>query len=742
MHHIMYSLVLILVVNFAISQTFLEGVVVEENAKGILAPLIGANVYWSGTVTGTTTDTVGIFKIPDDHNNHQLVISYIGYQSDTIQIEDHDKLTIVLKSTVDLNEVEVIFREKATKIDFRSSINKQIMGEKELFKAACCNLSESFETNPSIDVSFTDAVTGTRQIEMLGLAGIYTQLTQGNMPYVRGLASSLGLTYVPGAWVESIQVTKGIGPVINGYESMAGQINVELKKPEGEEKLLVNTYINQSGRSELNLHKTFKLNKNLSTSLLGHGAVRPLKTDGNNDGFMDVPQMQILNLTNRWKFDNQKGLMGQFGIKALLDDKVGGQMAFDKSLNRDSTNPYGVGINTKRVEGWYKTGYVFSEKRYKSMGIQLYALNHQQNSFFGLRNYEAKQETYYANFIYQSIIGNTNHQFKTGLSFLSDHYDEVFEVNYFRRLEQSSGAFFEYTYDYHEKFNLIAGMRVDYNNLFKWVITPRLHLRYAVSEKTVLRASVGRGQRTANIFAENMSLLASSRSFEITSSNDKSAYGLNPEKSWNGGISLSQDFRLNYKEGVLVVDFYRTEFIDQVIIDRDNDPQKVLFYNLSGRSYSNSFQTTIDYEIMHRFDLRLAYRWYDVQTDYLEGRLSKALVANHRGFVNLAYETKNKWFFDYTFNVIGPKRLPGTESNTIPYQLETNSPSFVTMNTQVSKSWTKKWRAYIGVENLTNFKQNNPILSSEQPFGRYFDSSLVWGPIFGRMIYLGASFTI
>ncbi len=732
--------------NSIFAQTYLDGVVVEEDAKGNLNPIIGANVYWLGSTIGTTTDTLGYFSILDDHQIHQLVISYVGYQTDTLSIAKHDKLTIILKNVMNLEEVEVVYREKSTKIDFRAPLNTQIMGEKELFKAACCNLSESFETNPSIDVSFTDAVTGTRQIEMLGLAGIYTQITQENMPYIRGIASNIGLSYTPGTWIESIQVTKGVGPVINGYESMAGQINVELEKPEHSEEeekgLTLNTYVNQSGRTELNILKNFDLGEHLHSGLLLHGNIRPIRTDGNGDGFMDVPLAKQINIGNRWKFDNHQGVEAQVGGKILLDEKIGGQLDFNPDSDKGTVNAYGIGINTQRAEVWGKVGYVFENKRYKSIGLQLYVLDHVQQNFFGLRQYDAKQEGYYANLIYQSIIFNTNHKFKTGLSFQSDYYKE--ELNFlqnYNRVEQVSGAFFEYTYNHLDKFNLILGLRSDYNNLYGWIFTPRLHTRYEISEQTVLRASAGKGQRTANIFAENIALLASSRTFNIIPSFNKGAYQLEQEVSWNIGGGLSHCFRLNYKEGTVALDYYYTHFENQVVIDRDNDPQKVLIYNLDGRSYANSFQATVDYELVRRLDMRLAYRLYDVKTEYLEGILQKPLISKHRGFVNLAYETPSKWVFDYTLNVIGHKRLPQTDSNPTEYQLKDNSPIYSTMNAQISKSWKNDLRIYVGMENITNFRQLNPIIASDDPFGDYFDSSIVWGPIFGRMVYLGVNKT-
>jgi len=285
-------------------------------------------------------------------------------------------------------------------------------------------------------------------------------------------------------------------------------------------------------------------------------------------------------------------------------------------------------------------------------------------------------------------------------------------------------------------------LRADYHNVFGAFVTPRLHLRYALTEKTVLRSSLGRGQRTANIFAENYAFFATSRKIQILSNSTNSLYGLNPETAWNAGINLTHDFRLNSMDGTISLDYYRTDFQNQVVLDLYNSPQEVLFYDLKGKSWSNSIQAGINYELLKRLDVRLAYRWFDVKTTYITDFFEKPLIAQHRGFMNLAYETITNWKFDYTLQWYGKKRLPVTAVNPKDYQLPAYSPDFYLMNAQISKQLSERFEVYIGLENIADFKQPNPILASDQPFGDYFDSSIVWGPIFGRMFYLGLRYRI
>ena len=721
----------------------IKGVVLESNKQGKFSPLAGASVIWLNTKMGVTTDSNGVFLIKHDGSNNNLVISYAGFKADTINVSDFNVVKIILGTNKQLSEVVVTSKQRSTYISSLNPIRTQVMTEKELFKAACCNLSESFETNPSVDVSYNDAVTGSKQIQLLGLSGNYTQLTVENLPGPRGIATPLGLNSIAGPWVESIQLTKGIGSVANGYESIAGQINVELKKPENSEKLFANVYINDFGKTDLNLNLATNIGKKWSTGLLLHDDFLTNKNiDFNKDGFRDQPTGNQFGLINRWKYDDGKGFQSQFGVKILNDQKTGGEVDYDPDSHKNTTSKYGLGINTERYEIFAKTGFVFAEKKYKSIGLQLSAINHQQDSYFGLTTYNAKQQNFYANLIYQSIINNTAHKFRTGLSFLYDKYNEDFNTNNYKRTEKVPGAFFEYTYTPNDKLSLITGIRADHNSLFGFFATPRLHVRYEPIKGTTIRLSAGRGQRTANIFAENTSVFVSSRQVNILTNETGKAYGLNAEVAWNKGISVDQKFKLFHRDGMLSVDFYRNDFDNQVVVDLEN-PSQVKFYNLKGKSYSNSLQAELTLEPVEKVELRLAYRYFDVKTNYSGQLLQRPLIAGNRAFANLAYAL-NTWKFDYTVNYNGKKRIPNTQGNPVAYQRAQYSPDFILMNAQISKTVGKKHPMdfYVGAENLTNYFQKDVIIAADQPFGNYFDASMVWGPVTGNMFYMGWRYKI
>jgi len=721
----------------------IKGVVLEENKKGSFQPLVGASVLWLGTNSGTVTDTSGVFNITHHVGADRLVVSYSGYRSDTITITDMSELKIILASGKQLNEVKVIAKQRSSYVSPLNAVRTQVMTEKELFKAACCNLSESFETNPSVDVSYNDAVTGSKQIQLLGLSGNYTQLTVENLPGPRGIATPLGLNSIAGPWVESIQLNKGVGSVVNGFESIAGQINIELKKPEKAERFYLNAYINDMGKTDLNLNLIQKIGKKWSTALLLHDDFLNNKTiDFNKDGFRDLPIGNQFSAVNRWKYDDGKGFLTQFGFKLLKEARTGGQVEYDPDDDKFTTNHYGLGIRTKRYEGFGKIGYVFPQKKYKSIGLQLSAFNHQQDSYFGLTGYNARQGNLYANLIYQSIIGTTTHKFRTGLSFISDKYNENFKINNYKRTETVPGAFFEYTFTPVEKFNLVAGLRSDHDNLYGWFITPRLHVRYEPIKGTTIRLSAGRGQRTANIFAENTAVFVSSRQVNILSAAFGKAYGLDPEVAWNKGISVDQKFKLFNRDAALSIDYFRNDFEKQVVVNLE-DARQVKFYGLQGKSFSNSLQAELNFEPARKLDVRLAYRLFDVKATYGNTVLQKPFTAKNRAFANLAYEASG-WKLDYTFNYNGSKRIPNTSVNPVQYQRKSTSPSYILMNVQVSKVVGKKHpvEIYIGGENLANYFQKDAIIAADQPFSNYFDASLVWGPVSGRLIYGGIRYKI
>ncbi len=713
-----------------------RGIVVDDN-NGQTIPLAGASLQWVGTSKGSVSNAHGEFMLPRNDGSQLLVVSYAGFKTDTVSVGDMSDVQITLRKKESLGAIIITARKKTSYIDNYNPLRVAIMTKKELLKAACCNLSESFETNPSVDVSYNDAATGSKQIQLLGLSGIYTQLTVENLPGPRGIATALGLNSIAGPWVESIQLIKGTGSVVNGYESIAGQINVELRKPLESEKLYLNGYINTMAKTDFNLNWSHKINSKWATGLLLHDDFLYTKQDANNDGFRDLPLGNQFSGVHRWQYLGDNGLVAHFGVKALIDDKTGGELEFDPSTDKFSTDVYGLGIKTKRYEAFGKIGYVFPDKMHKSLGLQLSAFDHNHDSYFGMNRFDARQKNFYSNFIYQSRIGSDAHQLKAGMSFQQDNYQEVLNGINYNRKEIVPGVFSEYTFSAGEKLDIVTGIRLDHNNLYGWFATPRLNVRYAPVNNSTFRFSIGRGQRTASIFAENLGVMVSSREINILNYQDGKPYGLDAEVSWNKGISYDQRLKLFDREASIGIDFYRNDFTNQVVMDIE-EAGKVKFYNLEGKSFSNSLQAEVNFIPLKNFEVRMAYRYFDVKTNYSGKLLEKPFTSKHRAFTNLAYAI-NGWSMDYTFNWVGRKRIPSTAGNPLNYQLKSSSPSYVTMNAQVSKTLGRKksFDLYLGGENLTNFLQNRSIIAADDPFSQWFDASMVWGPVSGRLVYAG-----
>ncbi len=739
-----YLIVLMPILSF--SQDKISGKIVEANVETNDIGIAGANVYWLDTQVGTVTDIDGNFTISYKPIYKKLIISYVGYKTDTITVNQPKFILHRLKSIDDLDEVVVKSRKQATAKSFLKAENVITVSSDELLKAACCNLSESFETNPSIDVNFVDAISGTRQIKMLGLTSPYILIATENIPSVRGASQAYGLSFIPGTWVESIQITKGAGSVVNGFESIAGQINTELVKPASDDTLFINLYGATSERLELNTHFNARVNNRWYTGLYIHGNTHQEKHDVNDDGFLDMPLFNQINIMNRWQYvDTDNGFVSFINLKYLHDQKQSGELDFNPDTDKLTTNHWGSEIDTKRYEVSAKFGYVNPEVPWQSLGVQTAFSGHKQESYFGLNVYDIQHNSLYANAIYNSIVSDSRHKIKTGLSYTYDHYDELVNTTDYERTENSIGGFFEYSYDNLELLNLTAGIRIDRHNLLGTFITPRVHLRYSPWSKSAFRASFGRGKRSANIFTENQQLFATSRQINILNS-DGNIYGLDPETAWNYGVSYLQGLNLLGRKADITFDFYRTDFTNQVVVDWEN-PQEINFYNLDGKSFANSFQAELNHNTFEGFDLRLAYKFYDVQTDYNSGRLERPLTSTHRFFANAGYETAlnekgAQWKFDATFNWLGDQRFTSTVSNPIGLQLPERTPTVATLNAQITKVFSPKFEVYLGGENITNVRQSNPILGANDPFGANFDSTFIYGPIFGGMYYAGLRFRV
>lgn len=736
MKQLLFS-IFFLAVSLVNAQVSVTGTVKAQSDK---KPILGAYVYWQGDTKVVFTDVSGKFSLPLSSSFDTLVISYTGYRTYKAHKKDlQSGTTYFLEEGLFIGEgVSIEEKNRSKEILTLEPLQVENISAKELKKAACCNLSESFETNPSVDVNFADAVTGSKRIRLLGLDGVYSLITLENIPEIRGLASSYGLTSIPGPWINSIQLAKGVGSVINGYESITGQINVELHKPMQAPKFHFNGYVNNLGRAETSLYSTFKVSEQLSTMLMLHGNTLQQEIDANGDGFLDMPKLNHLSGSNRWMFYNDK-IESQFGVEFYTEDRVSGQLGFDPKMPVDASQPWGIDVAQNRFKAYAKIGVLpKDESPERSIGFINKFSYYQQDGYYGLKHYQGENTYWYTNVIFQDKVINRAHLIKLGGGFFVDDYKEslldVFNNSDLdlERTEVAGGAFAEYTYAPNERFTFISGGRLDYNNLYGWIATPRLHLRYKLKRNLTWRLASGSGQRTPNMLVDNSRALVSQRRLVLPSA-------VAQEKAWNVGSSLVWNFALNDREASVIWDVYHTEFTNMLVMDMDYDPRLLLFYNLTGRSYASVAQMEVNYELFRGVDLRASYKWQDVRTTFIgDGLQSVPFVSTGKFLTNLGYTSlNNHWSVDATALRLEPGRM----SNHVQDDSFQKPAAFWRINGQVTYRKTGL-EIYLGGENLTGFTQENPIIEANAPFGADFDASQVWGPIYGRVVYLGMRYTI
>ena len=731
----LYTIVFSVLISLTTYAGNIKGKVLEKKDNKSI-PLVGVNVYWAETTIGTITDDKGSFIIEQANDKHQmLVFSYVGYQNDTIPVEDSSPVTVFLTQGEALGEITVKQRRANMSISKLSPLYVQNVDGKELERCACCNLSESFETNASVDVAYADAVSGVKQIQLLGLSGRYSQIAIANIPVLRGAESAFGMEYIPGTWMEGLQISKGAAAVKNGYESMTGQINIQLKEPSGTEKLHFYTYGNQDGKIETTFGYTYDLNEKWSSSLMVQGSGNFREMDMNKDGFLDKPLAKMGTFIHQWNYKGDN-YTSKFGFSYIKEKREGGQKGYDHSQAQSSQSLYGIGIDVQRFNAFAKNGFILNREA-TSIGTIVSYNYFNRNSFYGFNTFDVTQHNLYANIIYQSYIGDTRHTYNTGASLVYDNNDAIFNgsKNNVGYSETTPGVFFEYNYIPHEKFTFMAGFRYDHSSLHNGFFTPRIHSKYNISKHITVRASAGKGYRTADAISENSNFLASSKIFVFDEK-------IMQEEAWNYGLSLVNEIPIGKRKINLNMEFYRTDFENQLVVDLDQNSNAVHFYNLDGKSYSNIFQVESSYELFNRFDLTAAYRYNNVKSTFNGDLMDAPFVNKYKGLLSASYRTNlDKWQFDLTAQFNGQQRLPLTGNNSLANSRSNASEKYVVWMAQITKNY-RNWSFYAGGENIGNFKQKNAIIAPESPFDSEFDASRIWGPLYGGMVYIGVKYNL
>jgi len=719
----------------------IHGIVLDEQGE----PLPGANIYWANTTKGAVSNANGLFEIEPVKSTKLLVTSFMGFRNDTTDLShSHEHIiSIVLVDNLLLDEVIIQERKMSVLKSKISAINVEKISSSEICRAACCNLSESFETSASVDVAYSDATTGAKQIRLLGLSGNYLQLLTENIPAVRGLAQNFGLEYIPGPWMESIQVSKGASSVINGYESTTGQINVEYLKPQVQDPVSINAILSSELQAEVNIEGAAAINEQLSTGVLAHYQIGQLEMDDNHDGFNDLPRNHQLNLLNRWYYKKDNYTL-QFLLHGIYDQRIGGQ------TSKTISDPlYIIDLRTRRLEGFLKNGYIINDQQGMSIGIIAAASYHSQTNIYGEKKWDVAQTNAYLNAIFQTHF-EEGHKLSVGLSINFDKYNEQLAFSdhtlLLDRVETTPGLFAEYTYNYEEKLSLIAGIRGDYSTLYGAFCTPRFNIRYAPAEWVNMRASIGMGYRSPNLITDYASFLSSNRQWELPQT-------LKQEKALNTGANITFYIPIANQQLQLSGEYYYTKFLECVIADIDNDTHRAILRNLSsidnGHSFAHTWQIETSMEILKGWTMTLAYRQSDIkQTSFssVENTFllrDKPLNNKFKGIITTSYQTPKKtWQFDFTAQFNGNGRMPDG------FSIPEGSNQYYLIGNNIYHKWYPQLLAqvttyfhscsiYIGAENMTNYRQDEPVVSANNPWADDFDASLVWAPVHRWKVYFG-----
>lgn len=708
-------------------------------------PLFGATIYWINTTIGTTAGEQGNFRISTEGiTDKRLIASYVLHKPDTVAIKTQSFTKFQLAESQDLDEVVIKSNNSGIVISNRKPIKYEQITKTELVKAACCDLSGCFETQITVQPQTTNVVTNSKELRILGLSGAYNQILIDGFPMIQGLSHTYGISSIPGTLVDNIYISKGANSVLQGYESISGQINVITKVPDNTDKILLNGYINSFAEKHLNFNYAFKKRK--WSNLTAIQTVQPAdRVNKNEDSFIDLPLLTRYMVFNKLKYGNANdwGWNSTVGMRFLSEKRIGGQTFFYPDTDKGKTYVYGQSVNLKQPEVWIRTGYRLNDN--KNFTLYTSSFNHTQKSYFGTVKYDAFQTNFYGNLQFE-LDYNTNSSLKTGLSyrhlnlnedifFTNNDLQRTYAGNY-KRKEDIGGLFAENSMKFLDnKLSWITGIRADHHNQFGFILTPRTLIKYNITPKTILRANIGTGWRTVNLFSENIGLLVSSRDIIFKEP-------IKPEKATNLGINITQKFKTETISGFISGDYYRTSFNNQIFIDYDSAPQKAIIKNFTDKSVSESFQTELSVTFKDRFEFKTGYTLSDVFREINGKENNIPFNPKYRSVTTFGYKPLSKKYqIDFNVHFYGKQRLPNTSSNPPEFVRDHFSKAYSTANTQFTYN-LKRFEFYTGCENIFNYKQKQPIIGSENPFSQYFDTSSVWGPTRGSELYFGFRYKV
>ena len=623
-------------------------------------------------------------------------------------------------------------RTEANYLSKGKELRTEVISSAGLMKMACCTLAESFENSASVTVGYADATTGARQIRLLGLSGIYTQMLDENRPTLRGITAPFGLSYIPGPWLESIQVGKGSPSVVNGTESITGSINLEHHKPTDGKPLFVNASVMNDTKTDFSVTSSLQVADNLYTVLMGHIDGNFRTYDMNGDGFADEPSLLQVNAANRWLWYSPE-VQVRWGIRYIHDKRRGGQM----------DGPWKSDIGNDLAGAYVKIGRSLRDDGSASIAlVGDYALQKTQSAF-GQNLYNARQHSLFANLIYRNAFSDA-HDLTAGVNTTVDFLEEDIiggsqHLLGKRQTLAQIAPYAEYTFRHGEILSVIAGFSGTLIPRHGFYPVPRLTVKFQPVEPLVFRLNGGRGVRFSHPVADNIGILSTGKAIagDLT--------GRLVEDAWTFGGNATYYFN---ESTYLSLDYFHTRFVQALLTHRESATE-ITLYALDGhRAWSQNLQADFNIEPVDRLTFTLTGRYTDARTWQPSGEVRELpLTARFKAVLNAQYKTRaNRWIFDFTASLNGSSRVYDfmkdlRDKEGMLLYPEGRTPVYPLLYAQVTRRF-RGFDIYVGGENLTGSMQMVPVVDADTPFSQTFDAASVWGPLMGAKFYAGIRLTI
>lgn len=705
----------------------LKGVVTSEEQA-----VVAANVALEEIQKGAATDINGRFLISNiEPGTYSLMVSAVGFSSHTQEIiitaSDTLSLNIQIKSKLtELGEVVVTGTMKETFVK-DSPVKVNVVSREYLQKTGAENLMESVNYLNGLYQEVSCGVCGTNSVRINGMDGPYTAVLIDGMPIMGALASVYGLNGINQSMVRNVEIIKGPNSTLYGSEAMGGVINVITRNVSDGPTFSVDA--SASSHEETNLGLVSSADYKKANTIIGiDGLYFNNFLDHNSDGFADVTKRKKLSVFNKWSFNRSNAKTFDLAFKLYLEDRLGGLEDYTKDL-RGSAEIYGEAITTQRFEMLGSYDFPWNTEDIRAEFSYSY---HKQDSYYGTYHYEANQQIYFTNLIWDKRFTSWR-QLLVGATSRVDALDQTFDGI---RLGEGSrdirfipGLFAQYEHIFSENIKALAGIRIDHHENHGFIYSPRLNAKFDITGHTTLRLNGGTGFRIVNLFTEEHETLTGSRQVVIEEQ-------LDPERSVNGTVNLNQIIDIGISVLNVDLDVFYTHFNNQIIPDY-SQANEIRYHNLEGYSVSRGISVSAAHNFPFSLQYSVGFTVQDVFKSNNGIRSDVHFAPDWSGVFTASYTLPNtQTSIDYSGRIVGSMRLPEYSG------YRNKSPLFSEHNVRVSRKFGDKITGYLSAKNLGNYTQQNPIIAPDRPFSDDFATDHVYGPLQKRRFMVGFQYQI